>query len=57
MLTLLMQKYTRAMLDAVHNGELAKAEYETYDVFNLQIPKKCKNVPDELLNPKKYVYR
>jgi len=46
-------KYTRAILDAIHSGDLAKAEYETYPVFNLQVPKTCPNVPDELLNPKK----
>ena len=46
-------KYTRAILDAIHSGELAKAEYETYETFNLWVPKKCSNVPDELLNPKK----
>ncbi|KAI1813851.1 phosphoenolpyruvate carboxykinase [Poronia punctata] len=46
-------KYTRAILDAIHSGELAKAEYETYEVFNLQVPKTCPRVPDELLNPKK----
>ncbi|KAK7456897.1 phosphoenolpyruvate carboxykinase [Colletotrichum acutatum] len=45
-------KYTRAILDAIHSGELAKVEYETYDVFNLQVPKTCPGVPDELLNPK-----
>ncbi|KAH8163513.1 hypothetical protein CIB48_g4743 [Xylaria polymorpha] len=45
-------KYTRAILDAIHSGELAKAEYETYEVFNLQVPKSCPKVPDELLNPK-----
>jgi phosphoenolpyruvate carboxykinase (ATP) len=45
-------KYTRAILDAIHSGELAKAEYETYDVFNLPVPKSCPGVPDELLNPK-----
>ena len=28
-------------------------EYETYDVFNLSVPKTCAGVPDELLNPKK----
>jgi phosphoenolpyruvate carboxykinase (ATP) len=38
-------KYTRAILDAIHSGELAKVEYENYDIFNLQ-------VPNELLNPK-----
>ncbi|KAK3051857.1 Protein kinase C-like 1 [Extremus antarcticus] len=46
-------KYTRAILDAIHNGELANVEYETYDTFNLNVPKTCTNVPDELLNPKK----
>jgi phosphoenolpyruvate carboxykinase (ATP) len=45
-------KYTRAILDAIHSGELAKVDYETYDVFNLQVPKSCPGVPSELLNPK-----
>jgi len=45
-------KYTRAILDAIHSGELAKVEFETYDVFNLQVPKSCPGVPSELLNPK-----
>ena len=46
-------KYTRAILDAIHSGELAKAQYETYETFNLSVPKKCTGVPDELLNPAK----
>ncbi|KAG0182521.1 Protein kinase C-like 1 [Apophysomyces sp. BC1021] len=46
-------KYTRAIMDAIHSGELANAEFEAYDTFNLQIPKKVPNVPDELLNPRK----
>jgi phosphoenolpyruvate carboxykinase (ATP) len=45
-------KYTRAILDAIHSGELANVEYETYDVFNLHVPKSCPGVPSELLNPK-----
>ncbi|OAX76872.1 phosphoenolpyruvate carboxykinase [ATP] [Emergomyces africanus] len=45
-------KYTRAILDAIHSGELAKADYEVYDVFNLYVPKSCPGVPSELLNPK-----
>ncbi|OKL56175.1 Phosphoenolpyruvate carboxykinase [Talaromyces atroroseus] len=44
-------KYTRAILDAIHSGELAKAEYEVYPVFNLHVPKACPGVPSELLNP------
>jgi phosphoenolpyruvate carboxykinase (ATP) len=46
-------RYTRAILDAIHSGELAGAEYETYETFNLQVPKACPGVPDELLNPAK----
>lgn len=45
-------KYTRAILDAIHSGELAKVEYETYDTFNLAVPTSCPNVPAELLNPR-----
>lgn len=46
-------KYTRAILDAIHSGELAQVEFETYETFNLSVPKTCPNVPDELLNPAK----
>jgi phosphoenolpyruvate carboxykinase (ATP) len=28
-------------------------EYETYETFNLRVPKSCPNVPDEMLNPAK----
>ncbi|CAI4215783.1 unnamed protein product, partial [Parascedosporium putredinis] len=46
-------KYTRAILDAIHSGELNNVEYENYDVFNLQVPKSCPGVPAELLHPQK----
>lgn len=46
-------KYTRAILDAIHSGELAKAEYETYETFNLHVPTSCTGVPNELLDPRK----
>jgi phosphoenolpyruvate carboxykinase (ATP) len=46
-------KFTRAILDAIHSGELAKAEFETYETFGLSIPKSCPGVPDDLLNPAK----
>ncbi|KAH8713932.1 Phosphoenolpyruvate carboxykinase (ATP) [Beauveria bassiana] len=46
-------KYTRAILDAIHSGELAKVQYENYDIFNLQVPTTCPKVPDDMLNPKK----
>ena len=45
-------KYTRAMITAAMNGELNNVEYQTQSIFELQIPKTCPNVPDEILNPK-----
>ncbi|KAG5519455.1 hypothetical protein PMAC_002082 [Pneumocystis sp. 'macacae'] len=44
-------KYTRTILDAIHSGELAKAEYQTFPVFNFQIPKYIEGIPSEILNP------
>ncbi|KAK9474202.1 ATP-utilizing phosphoenolpyruvate carboxykinase [Dipodascopsis tothii] len=46
-------KYTRAILDAIHSGELAEVEYEKFETFNLYVPKTCPNVPAEILNPAK----
>ncbi|GEQ70576.1 hypothetical protein JCM33374_g4254 [Metschnikowia sp. JCM 33374] len=46
-------KYTRAILDAIHDGSLSKVEYENFPTFNLQIPKSCNGVPPEILNPTK----
>ena len=44
-------KYTRAMITAALNGELAKVEFEKDPIFNLNIPKTCPDVPSEILNP------
>ena len=46
-------KYTRAIVDAIHNGQLAKAEFENFPVFNLSIPKAVEGVPSEILHPAK----
>lgn len=46
-------KYTRAILDAIHSGELSKVEYEQFPVFNLNVPTSCPGVPSEILNPTK----
>ncbi|GAV52706.1 hypothetical protein ZYGR_0AG06970 [Zygosaccharomyces rouxii] len=46
-------KYTRAILDAIHDGSLSKADYETLPIFNLHTPTKINGVPDSLLNPAK----
>lgn len=44
--------YTRAMITAALEGSLADQSFETQDIFGLQIPTACPNVPDELLNPR-----
>jgi ATP-dependent phosphoenolpyruvate carboxykinase len=46
-------KYSRAIIDAIHSGELSKVEYEKYEIFGLSIPKSCPGVPAEILNPAK----
>jgi phosphoenolpyruvate carboxykinase (ATP) len=44
--------YTRAIIDAIHSGELAKAETVLDPHFGLAVPTACTNVPSELLIPK-----
>merc|ERR1711907_521973 len=50
-------KYTRALIDAIHDGTLANmsdADYEKMPVFGLQVPKKAINgVPLDVLHPAK----
>jgi len=44
--------YTRAMVDALVGGKLAKVEFEVEPAFGFSIPKMCPGVPSELLNPR-----
>ena len=44
--------YTRAMLNAALNGDLASVTYEEHPVFGVQVPTSCPNVPSTLLNPR-----
>ncbi|SCU85656.1 LAFA_0D16952g1_1 [Lachancea sp. 'fantastica'] len=44
-------KYTRAILDAIHDGSLAAGEFEVLPTFNLHVPLHVNNVPNDLLNP------
>jgi phosphoenolpyruvate carboxykinase (ATP) len=44
--------YTRAMITAALEGELANVAYTAHDVFGLQMPNTCPNVPEEILNPR-----
>ena len=46
-------KHTRAIIDAIHSGELEKAEYTETDIFKLKIPKAVSGVPTEILDPAK----
>ncbi|MCA9953838.1 MAG: phosphoenolpyruvate carboxykinase (ATP) [Ardenticatenaceae bacterium] len=45
-------RYTRAIIDAIHDGSLNNAEFVTDPIFGLAIPTSCPNVPDEVLIPK-----
>lgn len=45
--------YTRAIIDAIHNGSLDNVETVIDPVFGLAIPTSCPNVPAEVLIPQK----
>ena len=45
-------KYTRAIIDAIHNGSLLNAPTETDPVFGLEVPTLCEGVPSEILIPR-----
>jgi len=45
-------KYTRQLIDAIHDGSLENVEWENMPIFGLQIPKSgIKDVPKEILRP------
>ncbi len=44
-------RYTRALLNAALNGNLADVKYKTDPIFGFEVPATCPNVPDEVLNP------
>ncbi len=45
-------KYTRAIVNAILDGKLDNAEFETDEIFGLAIPKAVEEVPTEVLNPR-----
>jgi phosphoenolpyruvate carboxykinase (ATP) len=45
-------KITRAIINAIHSGELARAEMVTDPVFGLAVPQSCPGVPSEMLVPR-----
>ncbi len=42
---------TRAIIDAILNGDLEKAEFDILPIFNLRVPKSVPGVDSKLLNP------
>ncbi len=45
-------RYTRAMITAALKGELDNVEYRKHEVFGLQMPLSCPDVPAEILSPR-----
>jgi phosphoenolpyruvate carboxykinase (ATP) len=44
--------HTRAIIDAIHSGALAKAETQRDSLFGLDVVTQCPNVADEILVPR-----
>jgi len=44
--------YTRAIVEAIHNGGLAKIDTVQDPVFSFEVPTTCPEVPTELMQPK-----
>lgn len=45
-------KYTRAIIDAIHNGSLEKVSYTKDPLFGFDVPTECAEVPAEILIPR-----
>ncbi len=45
-------QHTRAIIDAIHSGELARAKFSADPVFGVEIPDHCPAVPDNILTPR-----
>jgi phosphoenolpyruvate carboxykinase (ATP) len=44
--------YTRAIIDAIHDGSIAHSPTETDPVFGLEVPTSVAHVPQEILVPR-----
>jgi phosphoenolpyruvate carboxykinase (ATP) len=44
--------HTRAIIDAIHSGELAKQNVSRDPIFGLDIPQICSGVPKQILEPR-----
>jgi phosphoenolpyruvate carboxykinase (ATP) len=45
-------RYTRAIIDAIHSGELDTAHYRHDPIFGIAVPTRVSGVPDSLLIPR-----
>ena len=43
---------TRKIIDAIMDGSLDKAEYETIPIFNLRVPKALNGIDSKIFNPR-----
>lgn len=44
--------HTRAIIDAIHSGELAQQPIVRDPIFGLDVPSRCSGVPSDILNPR-----
>jgi len=44
-------RYTRARLNAALSGRLSDVPYRTDPVFGFEVPQRCEDVPESVLNP------
>jgi phosphoenolpyruvate carboxykinase (ATP) len=45
-------KYTREIINSIHNNTLSNVEYKTLPIFNIEYPTYCSNIDTNILNPK-----
>jgi phosphoenolpyruvate carboxykinase (ATP) len=45
-------EYTRAIIDAIHGGELSSARFECDEIFGFAVPDAVPRVPPQALNPR-----
>ena len=44
-------RHTRAIIDAIHSGQICDIMFHTVPIFNLSVPIKVPHVPDSILQP------
>lgn len=45
-------QYTRELVNQALSGGLDDVNFETHNIFKIEMPQSCNNVPSEILNPK-----